>query len=141
MCSWLVFMCGYVLICSHVRTIVIFHFLSLCVSLLSTSFIHSFPCLSMLACLVNLRWFSWIFRLTWLTSGVWSVGNNYFTLDGYSRELIHASACVWGLYTTCPVLPQFIALHITAVTCTPTHTEKHTQTCYFNEIALSLLCA
>lgn len=90
-------------------------FFPYCVSLLSQPAQLLFPtCLSVLARLVNLRWLSWIFRLTWLTSGVCSVGNSHFTLDGYGGG-VDPCLCVWvGLQTTCPVLPQFIALHTTA---------------------------
>lgn len=71
------------------------------------TFVHSFPpCLLslslavVLACLVNLRRSPWIFRLTWLTSGVCSIGNSFFffffpsLLDGCSWELIRAFAFV-----------------------------------------------
>lgn len=59
-------------------------------------------------------------------ANLWSVEdveNSYCILDGYSRELIRASACV-GLYSTCPVLPQLIVLHISALSLCA-HTDIH----------------
>lgn len=93
----------------------IFRFLPLlCVSSLSACSAPFPSCLSVLARLVNLRWLSWIFRLTWLTSGVCSVGNSHFTLDGYGGGVDPCLCMRVGLQTTCPVLPQFIALHTDA---------------------------
>lgn len=68
-------MCGCLLVHSYIP--------SLCVSIPSASVV--------LACLVNLCRSPWIFRLTWLTSGVCSIGNSFFVLlDGCSWELIRA---------------------------------------------------
>lgn len=75
--------------------------LSVCVWLSACTFLYSFPlppCPSasvVLVCLVNLCRSPWIFRLTWLTSGVCSIGNSFFVLlDGCSWELIRAPAFV-----------------------------------------------
>lgn len=78
-------------------------------------------------CLCWCAGLSWIFLLTWLISGVWRVYETVIaslmdTAGSWSMPLR-----VWGLYSTCPALPQFIVLHITAAL--HTHTETHT--CYF----------
>ena len=68
-------------------------------------------CVCVCVCLENLCWLSWIF-LTDLANlwSVESVGNSYCILDGYSGELIHASACVGvctALALLCPSLLSF----------------------------------
>lgn len=69
-------------------------------------------------------------------ANLWSVEdveNSYCILDGYSRELIHASACV-GLYSTCPVLLQLIVLHISALSLC-----AHTDILTYSHMIFSLL--
>lgn len=75
---------------------------SLCVSIPSASVV--------LACLVNLCRSPWIFRLTWLTSGVCRIGNSFFVLlDGCSWELIRAPEFV-GVSRS--ALLHFNVLHV-----------------------------
>lgn len=58
---------------------------SLCVSIPSASVV--------LACLVNLCRSPWIFRLTWLTSGVCSIGNRFFSPAWWMQ--LGADPCSW----------------------------------------------
>lgn len=73
-------------------------------------------CISVCLWWTRLLCLSWIFWLTWLTSGVWRLEETVMaslmdTAGSWSMPLP-----VWRLYSTCPVLPQFIVLHVTAQT-------------------------
>lgn len=119
---WLMFVCDYVVIRSHVIACLFSLFplsASPCSRPPSSS---SFACLSTLVSLVNLRGLSWIFRLTWLTSGVCSVGNSYYILDGCTRDLIHASVCLGFVH----YLAYFATVYCPSQNCSCVHTHSHT---------------